>query len=151
MLKTALIALILLTPLQTKKGGPKTSENVVKVTAKAEPPASDGWQKVTVTVKIDKDYHIYANPVGNADLDSAKTVLSFTGADEATIEYPKGKSVVDKIVGDYVVYEKEVSMTAKIKRKPGATGSVEASLKCQACNEKSCLPIATIKTKVEMP
>lgn len=149
MLKSALIVLILLTPMQSKKSASKTSESVVKVTAKAEPPAADGTQKVTLAVKIDNDYHIYANPVGNPDLDSAKTVLSFTGTDDAKIEYPKGKSVPDKVVGDYIVYEKEITITAKIKRKSGA--AVEANLKCQACNEKSCLPIATIKTKVEMP
>jgi uncharacterized protein len=151
MLRTALIACLVLTPSQTQKGGAKTTDKVVSITAKAEKPAADGSQKVTVTVKIEKDYHIYANPVGNEDLESAKTVLTFTGADAVSIDYPKGKTIVDKVVGDYVTYEKEITITAKIKRKAGATGDVEASVKCQACTDKSCLPAATIKAKVDMP
>jgi thiol:disulfide interchange protein len=151
MLKLAMIAFVSLTPIQAKKAAPKTTDSVVKVTAKAEKPAADGSQKVTVTVKIDKDYHIYANAVGNPDLEPAKTVLTIADGDATNIEYPKGKTIVDKVVGDYVIYEKEITITAKIKRKAGATGAFEASVKCQACTDRTCLPVATIKAKVDMP
>jgi DsbC/DsbD-like thiol-disulfide interchange protein len=150
MLQVALIGCLMLMPGYAQKGGAKTTDKVVIVTAKAEKAAADGTQKVTVTVKIDKDYHIYANPIGNPDLESAKTLLTFTGAEAVSIEYPKGKTIVDKVVGDYNTYEKEITITAKIKRKAGATGDVEASVKCQACTDKSCLPAATIKVKVDM-
>lgn len=150
MLRVALMASLMLAPYQAPKGG-KTTDKVVTVTAKAEKAAADGTQKVTVTIKIEKDYHIYANPVINADLEAAKTALTFSGAEAVSIEYPKGKTVADKIVGDYATYEKEVTITAKIKRKAGATGDVEAKVKCQACTDKSCLPAATITSKVEMP
>lgn len=151
MLHVTMIACILLTPMQEKKSTAKTTDKVVTVTAKAEKPAADGTQKVNVTVKIEKGYHIYANPIGNDDLDNNKSVLTVSGADLVSVDYPKGKTIVDKVLGDYNTYEKEITITAKIKRKAGATGNVEANLKCQACTDKSCLPAITIKTKVDLP
>ncbi len=151
MLRMMLMVCVMLTPGQAPKSASKTTEKVVSASAKAEKPAADGSQKVTVTVKIDKDYHIYANPIGNPDLDANKSVLTFTGADVVSVDYPKGKTVVDKVLGDYITYEKEITITAKIKRKAGATGNVEANLKCVACTDKSCLPVGTVKAKVDMP
>jgi len=132
-----------------QKSSAKKTENVVKVTAKADKAASDGTQTVTITVKIDSPFHIYANPVGNSDFESAATTLTFTGADAVKIEYPKGKTIKDKTLGDYNVLEGEIKITAKIKPKAGAT--VESSIKCQACDDNKCLLSSTIKTKVETP
>jgi hypothetical protein len=42
----------------------KTSEAAVKVSAAADKPDASGKQTVTITIAIDKAYHIYANPVG---------------------------------------------------------------------------------------
>jgi DsbC/DsbD-like thiol-disulfide interchange protein len=127
----------------------KTTESVVTVTAKADKAAADGTQQVTLTVKTAKPYHVYANPVGNADLADVQTTVTFNGADVVKIEYPKGKRVEDKIVGDYSVYDGEFTITAKVRKKPGVTGPVEAVVKCQACSDKSCLPSASIKVKTE--
>lgn len=151
MLSMTLFTCLMMSPTQAPKSAAKTTDKLVTVMTKAEKPAADGTQKVTVTVKIEKNYHIYANPIGNPDLDANKSVLTFTGADVVSIDYPKGKDVIDKVLGDYKIYEKEIAITAKIKRKAGASGNVESNLKCSACTDKSCLPAATIKTKVDMP
>ncbi|MBX7102974.1 MAG: protein-disulfide reductase DsbD N-terminal domain-containing protein [Gemmataceae bacterium] len=130
---------------------PKTTETVVKVSAKAEKPSADGTQTVVFTVRIDNAYHLYANPVKNPDLDAAQTKLTVTGAELVKVEYPPGKLIVDKIVGDYAVYEGEIKITARVRKKVGATGPVESTIKCQACSEKACLPIGNIKTRIELP
>src|SRR5262245_66487502 len=77
----------------------KKSSDVVKATARAEKPDADGKQVVVVTIEIEKPYHLYANPVGQADLASNQTVLSFTTkVDDSKIEYPEGQVVKDKVV-----------------------------------------------------
>jgi thiol:disulfide interchange protein len=129
----------------------KTTESVVKVSVKAEKAAIDGTNAVVFTVKIDNAYHLYANPVKNPDLDAAQTKLTMTGAELVKVEYPPGKLIVDKIVGDYAVYEGEIKITARVRKKAGAAGPVEATIKCQACTEKACLPTGTIKTRIELP
>lgn len=129
----------------------KTTDKVVKVTAKADKPAANGNQTITVTLTIDKGWHVYANPVINPDLDSVQTTVTITGVDSAKVTYPKGKTVADKIVGDYATYEGEVTITAQVARKPGSTAPIEVAVKCQACSDKACLNTTTIKTKVPSP
>ncbi len=50
----------------------KTSADVVKATATADKPDADGKQTVTITLNIEKPWHLYANPVEVKELlDSA--------------------------------------------------------------------------------
>ena len=53
-------------PVQTP--GPKHTRDVVHITAEAAAPAADGRQAVTVAFKIDKDWHLYANPMQDKSL-----------------------------------------------------------------------------------
>lgn len=150
LLVAALLASSALALAQT--GGKKTTESIVKVKAKADKPASDGTQTVNVTLTIEKGWHIYANPPGNDDLRSSQTVVTINGADKPTTtktSYPKGKTVKDALVGDYATYEGTTEVKLNIKRQPGAKGALEVAVKCQACNDKSCLPAATIKVNVD--
>jgi DsbC/DsbD-like thiol-disulfide interchange protein len=153
LLATALlvIANLAVAVADTKPGGAKKSDAVVKITAKADKPAADGTQMVSVTLKIDKGWHVYANPVGNDDLKSAQTDLTVAGPDKPQVVktvYPKGNLTKDKLIGDYQVYEGEVSIKATVKRPPGSKGPLEASVKLQACSEKACLQPATVKIMV---
>jgi DsbC/DsbD-like thiol-disulfide interchange protein len=135
-------------------GRAKKSDAVVKVTAKAERPAADGTQVVNVKLAITKPWHLYANAVGNDDLASGKTEVTVSGADKpqaVKTEYPKGKAVKDAVVGDYYVYEGDVTVKVTIKRPAGATGKLEASVKLQACSDKTCLLPSTVKAAVEGP
>ena len=74
-----------------------------------------------------------------------------SGGDKAktTIDYPRGKAVKDKIVGDYNVYENEAVITVTVEWPKGANPApLEINVKLQACNEKTCLLPATIKVGV---
>ena len=71
---------------------PKGSDSVVKATATASKPDADGKETVTITLTIDPKYHLYANPVGNADFDSNQVVVSFKNGSAAKISYPSGRT-----------------------------------------------------------
>jgi uncharacterized protein YyaL (SSP411 family) len=137
--------------LQPGGGSAKRSDSVVKVTATADKAAADGRQTVKITVAIDKGWHLYANPVGNNDLESAATAVSIAGKvkpKNVKVDYPVGKVVADAVVGSYSVYEEKVVFKASVERSAGDSGPLEVSVKLQACNDKSCLLPATIKIAV---
>jgi DsbC/DsbD-like thiol-disulfide interchange protein len=128
---------------------PKNSEDNVKFTVKADKPV-DGKQVVTLTLQVEKGWHLYANPVGNAGLTSAQTTVTFSAdgkAVPAKIEYPEGKLEKDDVVGDYKVYEGTVTIKATIDRP--ATGAVQAEIALQCCNDKTCLLPSKVKLKVD--
>ncbi len=130
----------------------KKSADVVKIKTKLDKADADGKQLLTVTLSIDKQYHLYANPVGQEDFEKSQTTLTIDGASKPeviNIDYPKGKIIKDPLVGHYAVYEGEVAIKATIKRKPGSQDNLEVSVKLQACSESSCLPPATLSAKVE--
>lgn len=130
--------------------GIRKSSQVVKVEAKADKPANDGTQLVTLTLTIDKGWHLYANPVGFEDLKDNQTTVSFAGKAKpeiVKIEYPEGKAVNDKVLmAEYRTYEGKVAIKATVRR----TGSdpLEVQVKVQACDARRCLAADTIKLAV---
>jgi hypothetical protein len=143
------VALIGLTAEPVRAQG-KKSDSVVKAEAKADKPDADGKQVVTITLTIDKPWHLYANPVGNEDLLDNATVVTITGKNkpEVKVEYPEGKVAKDTTLGDYRIYEGEVKIKATVKRAKGDTGDLDVSIKVQACDKTTCLFPATIKLTV---
>lgn len=138
---------------QDKKKG-RDSSDVVKTTAKADKINADGKQIVTVTLAIDRDWHVYANPVGLDDLQSAETVVEISGKNKTLsvkIAYPKGKLQKDEVVGDYSIYEGKVEIKATVQRDKGDNGPLEVKVRFQACSDvtKTCLLPATVKLSVE--
>jgi DsbC/DsbD-like thiol-disulfide interchange protein len=126
----------------------KKSSDVVKATAEATKPDADGNQTVTLTLNVEKPYHIYANPVGLMDLEDAATVVSVDGAQKpeaVKVDYPAGEVIKDKALGDYKVYEGKVTIKAQVRRAKGDTGELTLTIKLQACDDKSCLPPGSIK------
>src|SRR5262249_31448563 len=96
----ALLAGLLLAALpQPVAAQGKKSDSVVKVTASADKPNAKGQQTVTINLAVDKDWYIYANPVGLEDFEDNQTLVKFTGK-EAKIEYPPGTLKIDKVVGN---------------------------------------------------
>lgn len=130
----------------------KNSAGVVKIAAVAEKADGTGVQTVTLTLDHEKDWHTYANPVGNKELDGTQTTVKFAAkspVEVVKLTYPKGKLEEDKVVGDYYVYEGKTTITAQLKRTPGDTSPLEASVFIQACNsKKGCLLPATVKVTV---
>jgi hypothetical protein len=129
----------------------KKSDKAVKASARADKPGDDGKQVVTITLEIDKEYKIYANPVGNEMLTDAQTTVSITGKEKLAsvkVDYPAGELVKDKTVGDYMVYKGKTTIKAVVQRAKGDTGPLNVAIALQACTEKSCLLPATIKVNV---
>ena len=128
------------------------SDSKVKIASKADKAGSDGKQVVTLTLTIESGWHLYANPVGNEDFDDNKTVVVAppkSNLEVLKVDYPAGKVIKDKTLGDYKVYEDTITIKAEVRRPKDNTDPIELSLKLQACNDKSCLLPATVKVKVE--
>src|SRR5207237_88120 len=92
---------------------------VVKAELKAGPVAADGTQEFTVTLTIDKPWHVYANPVGNDALKASETKVEvFVGgkAVEAAVVFPKGDTAKDAVAGEYRIYEGTATITGKLTR-----------------------------------
>ncbi len=126
------------------------SDSVVKVIASATRPDADGNQVVTLNLDIEKPYHVYANPVGNMDLEDTATTVTVPKekAETVKIDYPEGKLEKDSTLGDYKIYEGKVTIKAHVRRAKGDTAPLEVSIKVQACSSKGCLVPATIKVQV---
>jgi uncharacterized protein len=131
--------------------GQKKSDAVVKVTATADKLDADGKQTVSILLSHDSGWHSYANPVGLEDLAAAQTTVTISGKsklDDVKVDYPAGKLIKDKIVGDYKVFEDKTTIKATVKRAKGDTGPLEVTVKFQACNDKQCLLPAVVKLTV---
>src|SRR5262249_55078160 len=118
--------------------------------ATAGKPSDSGEQSVTVTLTIEKGWHIYANPVGNADFEGADTTVKVTGkgvAKVVKITYPPGKEE-NSILGKYKAYTTKAVITAVVQRAPGNLEPLDVSVQYQACDDKQCLLPKTIKLKV---
>ena len=124
-----------------RPAAPLTSDQVVKATVVAGKPGPDGKQVVTLTLAIDKPWHLYANPVGPEELVPVQTVVSVKakGAlDNVKIDYPAGKKVKDAVFGDYRVYEDSATITISVNRAKGDDSPLELTVKIQACDNSTC-------------
>ncbi|MBY0232071.1 MAG: protein-disulfide reductase DsbD N-terminal domain-containing protein, partial [Gemmataceae bacterium] len=107
--------------------------------------AEGGKQAVTITLDIDKEFHLYANPVGNKDLEENQVTVTFTSGKAkagAEVKYPAGELKKDKVVGDYRIYKGKVVITAMVERAKGSP--LEAAIAVQACDKSKCLAPDTI-------
>lgn len=117
---------------------PLDSTKVVKGTAKLGKADAKGLREVTITLAVDKPYHIYANPVGNELLEPAATVVKFdSDVKVAKIAYPKGELHIDDAVGNYSIYEGKLTIKAKVK--PKGDEPVKVMIRLQACSKEGCL------------
>jgi hypothetical protein len=139
---------------EDKKDDIKRSDSVVKLTATAAKPDKDGKVIVTVTLEVDKGWHIYANPVGNDQIAGNETVTTLYRDDKdikATAEYPKGELDKDSPIGDYYIYRGKQTIKLTLPTDTTASG-LELRVKLNACKDGKnglCLPPATAKLKVE--
>jgi uncharacterized protein YyaL (SSP411 family) len=126
---------------------PKESADVV-VAKLALEPAKDGKRVFALTLTVTEPWHLYANPVGAAEMliDSQTEVTVFVGGKkvEAKIEYPKGKEITDTSGLKYSIYEGAVKVTGTF---PATDGAVEVRVKLTACKEGTCLLPSVVKVK----
>jgi DsbC/DsbD-like thiol-disulfide interchange protein len=132
-------------------------DDPVKLAASASKIDKEGRQTVTVTLDVGKNWHIYANPVGEDSLAGTETVLKVTGAqklDKVDVTYPPGKKVTEALQGEkisYLTYEGKVEITAVVKRLAGDSGPLEINVIYNACNDvtKLCRPRAQVNLQVK--
>ena len=130
---------------------PLKSDGVVKIEVTADKPDADGKQLVTVTLQVEEPWHLYANPVGNEMLEGTATrvrILADGKPLEVTPTYPKGKLVKDELVGDYLILEGKVTVTAVVPRPADDKRPLEVEVRLTACKEGTCLLPATVRRKL---
>ncbi len=129
---------------------PPTSESVVKAAAVAGQPGPDGKQVVTLTLAINKGWHIYANPVGWDGAVAGQTVVTVKANGELAdvkVNYPPGKEATTedidangkKVRVHYFIYEDKATIPITVTRAKGDDSPLELTIAVQACNEDSCL------------
>src|SRR5438105_9882874 len=84
---------------QADAGGSKKSDSKVKASASASK-VENGKQTVTITLDIEKGWHLYANPVNhnNDFLEANQTTVKVGAKDKVQfkVKYPAGEQKVDK-------------------------------------------------------
>jgi hypothetical protein len=131
-----------------KKG--LASADVVKAELKAEP-IVEGKQAFTITLTIEKAWHLYANPVGNEKFKGGETsveVLVGGKKLEAAMVYPKGGTAKDDEGIDYGIYEGTVTIKGTVPR--GKEGDLEVRVSVAACKSGKngvCLLPSVVKLK----
>jgi len=130
----------------------KKATDRVKVSAAATKPDQSGKQVVTVTMVIDKGWHVYANPVGNPKYPLNATVVSLNAKvkpSKVNVAYPPGKLLEDKDEGKFQIYEGKVTIRAVVQRANGDVGPLDVSVRFYACNANNCFPEANVKLTVD--
>jgi hypothetical protein len=133
-----------------KENKTKKSDAVVKIEASATKSDSDNKQILTITIAIDKPWHLYANPVPTdfPGIPTSVTIETQGKTLDAKVEYPRGKLVKDATLGDYFVYEDKVKIQAIVPRAKDDISPLQAIVKFQACSEKHCLLASTVTVKI---
>ena len=108
---------------------------------------------LAITLKVAHPWHVYANPVGYDELESARTtveVLADGKKQPVVIDYPKGSVEKDEKGKDYHVYAGNVIIHGTLTAKDIA--KLEVKLKVQACTSGAngrCLLPATLSIPVK--
>ena len=125
----------------------RRSDAVVKVSAQAGAPDADGKQILTVTLKIDDQWHIYANilPKDFPGVPTSIKVSARSKIEDVKVDYPEEKWVKE---GEYNAFEGTVPIKVTLRRSKGDTSPVEVTVSFQSCTKTSCLFPATVKQTV---
>jgi len=126
-------------------------ESHVKLAATAGKIDRDGTQTITIKMRVDKDWHAYANPVKHEDLGPNQTVVKIASAkklENVSIAYPEGRRHMSG-KESYQVYEGTVEIYATVKRAAGDTGRLQVTVNYVTCNDNLCLPPETVKLEVK--
>jgi hypothetical protein len=144
-------ALVVASDSLSAAGGP--GESHVKLAATAGKIDKDGNQTITIKMQIGEDWHAYANPVKNEDLEPNHTIVKIVGTkklQEVSIDYPAGdRHLFEKET--FQVYQGNLEIKANVKRAAGDTGPLEVTVQYVTCNDKMgiCLPPETVKLQVK--
>ena len=130
----------------------KKSDSVVKIAVDAGKIENEK-QTVTLTLAIEKGWHLYANQIGQENLAIATevTISGKTKPEAVKVTYPPGKLEENSFVGDHYIYEGKVFIEADVQRAKGDTGPLKATIQLQACSEGengTCLLPANVEVSI---
>ena len=131
--------------------GESRSSDFVRATIKSYDLDLQGNIRFEVALKIKKDWYMYANPVGNKNLNSLSTTLQIISKSKSkfNIEYPSGSK---KIEGDssYYIYQQDESIFVTGRVTSNELLKIEVVLRFYLCNERTtvCLPESTVRLQI---
>ena len=142
---SVLLAMSLAAALSDEPEAPLTSRCVVTIKTRLERTAP-GKEIVIFRFEVREGWHLYANPPGAEAFRPAQTTIKILSKDAAKvqIDYPTGKDrEVDGI--RWKCYDGTFEIRATVERNAEAKGTLEADVRFQASDEKSCLMPETIR------
>jgi hypothetical protein len=96
--------------------------------------------EITVSLNIDRGFHINANPASFDYL--IPTSLTFVGVEPISVDYPLSMRFQPKFIdAPLAVYERTVAITALL---PKNAVPLRAIVTAQACDKATCLPPADL-------
>jgi uncharacterized protein len=117
------------------------------VHARGEARRAGDHVEIKVTVIVDKGYHINANPATFDYL--IPTTLAIEGVTDLRIDYPAAILIKPRFAPDGLkVYEGTVTLRGAAPSLPEAK-RIPAALKVQACDDRVCLPPATLAIRIQ--
>jgi hypothetical protein len=150
MRRPILLALLLLGGLHgaVLAGGEK-SDSKVKATATATKPDADGKQTVTITLAIEKGFHLLANPVNNELFEGNELSVKITAKEKIKVDvkYPIGKKKKERQY-EWDIYEGTVKVEAQVVRTKDDVSPLVVNVWVRAFDARGCLLPATIKLTV---
>jgi uncharacterized protein YyaL (SSP411 family) len=102
----------------------------------------EGGADLIVTIEVDRNYHINANPASDPYL--VPTALSLDGYPKLKVDYPVAQIFKALFAPQGIaVYQDQITLRAHLGQVP-APWPQRASLRVQACNDQYCLAPATV-------
>ncbi|MBA7465834.1 hypothetical protein ES707_01006 [subsurface metagenome] len=129
-------------------GGPRELASADHVHVAASVKSVPEGKVIVVTIKVDDNFHINANPASYDFL--IPTALEFKGIKPANVEYPKSVRFTSRFAREGLdVYEGSVVIVATFPKGSLQGGDpIQASITAQACTEQVCLPPSTVPISI---
>jgi len=137
--------------LPVAPANPKNSSDVASVVGQSAT-SENGIRTYHVVVKVAKDWHVYANPVGSKDLAEAQTsveiLIDGKPVKPEFIEFPAG-TIRKEPTGNYNIYEGETTIRFGLNTATLGKSKLSVKVKVVACNEKNCLLPSTFRLDLQ--
>jgi len=126
---------------------PVSADHVRVVASEISGPERD---TIVVTIKVDDNYHINANPASFDFL--IPTSLEFKGVKPSKIEYPKPMRFTAKFAPEGLdVYEGSVAVVARFpKDSLKDLKAIQGTVAAQACTSQICLPPSAFRFRLKI-
>jgi hypothetical protein len=154
-----IVPAVLVTAVNAQTERARRIDRIVKVKAAATAPDRDGRQVVTVTLDINKEYGVYANPAGSGEfkedfkpVEMKVTVSAGEKLKDVKVDYPAAETHTITCGGEPLpvsrLYHGTVNVRVHVRRVKGDTSALEVNLACTPYHPARCYPPAAFKLKV---